>query len=140
MLKSMSMHKKDNKGKVKSNFVTSCSIFKGLISIGSKFIVKGYVDSNFVGDLDKRKSTTSYVFTFTRGVVSWISKFQTIMALSTTKVEYIVATWTCKEAIWIKRLLKELRLKQEKIFLFYDIQSTLTKPLCYVESNLLFLD
>ena len=96
---------------MKSNFVTSCPTFKGLISIGSKFIVKGYVDSNFAGDLDKRKSTMSYVFTLTRGVVSWISKLQTIMALSTTKVEYIAATWTCKEFIWIKRLLNELRLK-----------------------------
>ena len=41
---------------------------------GSKFIVMGYVNSDFVGDLDKRKSTTGYVFTLAEGVVSWWSK------------------------------------------------------------------
>ena len=37
---------------------------------GSKFIVKGYVDSDFAGDLDKRKFTTGYVFALVGGVVS----------------------------------------------------------------------
>ena len=37
---------------------------------GSKFTVRGYVDSDFAGDLDKRKSTTGYVFTLAGGGVS----------------------------------------------------------------------
>ena len=37
---------------------------------GSDFTVKGYVDSDYAGDLDKSKSTTGYVFTFARGAVS----------------------------------------------------------------------
>ena len=35
-----------------------------------EFIVRGYVDSDFTGDLDKNKSITSYAFTFARGAVS----------------------------------------------------------------------
>ena len=37
---------------------------------GSEFTIRGYVDSDFAGDLDKRKSTISYVFTLARAAVS----------------------------------------------------------------------
>ncbi|PON33119.1 hypothetical protein PanWU01x14_355340, partial [Parasponia andersonii] len=92
---------------------------------GSEFTVKGYVDSDFVGDLDKRKSITGYVFTLVEGAISWVSKLQTVVALSTTEAEYMAATQACKEAIWIQRLLEELGYKQEKIPLFCDSQSGL---------------
>ena len=59
---------------------------------GLEFIVKGYVDSDFTGDLDKRKSTTGYVFTLTRGAVSRVSKLQTVVVLSMIEIEYMVAT------------------------------------------------
>ena len=35
--------------------------------------VVGYVDSDYASDLDKRRSTTCYVFTLARGLVSWRS-------------------------------------------------------------------
>ena len=59
---------------------------------GSEFIVRGYADLDFAGDLDKRKSTTGYVFTLADGTVSWLSKLQTVVALSTIEVEYMAAT------------------------------------------------
>nr|KYP42748.1 Retrovirus-related Pol polyprotein from transposon TNT 1-94 [Cajanus cajan] len=92
---------------------------------GSEFFVRGYVDSDFAGDLDKRKSTTGYVFTLAGGAVSWLSKLQTVVALSTTEAEYMAATQACKEAIWIQRLLEELGHKQEKITVYCDSQSAL---------------
>ncbi|KAH9727082.1 Integrase catalytic domain-containing protein [Citrus sinensis] len=92
---------------------------------GSEFTVKGYVDSDFAGDLDKRKSTTGYVFTLAGSAVSWVSKLQTVVALSTTEVEYMTATQVCKEAIWIQRLLEDLGHKQEKFFVYCDSQSAL---------------
>ncbi|KAH9767897.1 Integrase catalytic domain-containing protein [Citrus sinensis] len=91
----------------------------------SEFTVMGCVDSDFTGDLDKRKSTTGYVFTLAGAAVSWVSKLQTVVALSTTEAEYMAATQACKEAIWIKRLLEELGHKQEKISVFCDSQSAL---------------
>ena len=66
------------------------------------------MNSDFTKDLDKRKSTTGYVFTLAEGAISWVSKLQTVAVLSTTEVEYMAATQACKETIWIQRLLEEL--------------------------------
>ena len=52
---------------------------------GLDFIVRGYVDSDYAGDLDRSKSTTGYVFTLTGGAVSWVSKLQSVVANSTTE-------------------------------------------------------
>ncbi|GAA0167487.1 transmembrane signal receptor [Lithospermum erythrorhizon] len=52
---------------------------------GSHFICSVYVDSNFAGDLDKRKSTTGFVFTLANGAISWVLKLQSVVALSTTE-------------------------------------------------------
>ncbi|GAA0173719.1 hypothetical protein LIER_27278 [Lithospermum erythrorhizon] len=84
-------------------------------------------------DLDKRKSTTGFVFTLANGAVSWISKLQNIVALSTTEAEYMATTQACNETVWIQRLLEELRHKQECITLFCDSQSAL-----YIARNLAF--
>ena len=92
---------------------------------GSDFTVKGYVDSDFASDLNKRKSTSGYVFTLAGKAVSWVSKLQTIVALSTTEAKNMAATQACKEVVWIQRILEELGHKQEKIFLFCDSQSAL---------------
>ena len=70
--------------------------------------VVGYVDADYAGDLDDRRSTTSYVFTFTRGPICWKSMIQSTVAMSTTKVEYIAAAEAVKEALWLTRLVKEL--------------------------------
>ena len=47
--------------------------------------VCGFVDSDFKGDLVKRMSTSGYVFTLAGGAISWMSKVQDTVALSTTK-------------------------------------------------------
>jgi len=57
--------------------------------------------------------------------VSWVSKLQTVVALSTTEAKYMAATLACKEAIWMKKLMEELEHKQEKIILYCDSQSAL---------------
>jgi hypothetical protein len=46
---------------------------------GSSDSVCGYVDSYFAGDLDKRRSTSGYVFTLAGGPISWMSKIQNIV-------------------------------------------------------------
>lgn len=57
--------------------------------------------------------------------MSWLSKLQTVVALSTTEAEYMAATQACKEAIWIQRLMEELGHKQQKISVYCDSQSAL---------------
>ncbi|GJV52366.1 gag-pol polyprotein [Tanacetum coccineum] len=91
----------------------------------SDLTVKRYVDSDYVCDLDGSKSTTGYVFTLSGKTVSWVSKLQTIVAISTTESEYVVGTQVNKEVVWLKMLLEELKHKQEKITLIYDNQSAL---------------
>ena len=47
--------------------------------------VLGYIDLDFAGDLDRRKSLTGYVFTFTSGTISLKATLQSIAASSTTE-------------------------------------------------------
>eukprot|EP00253_Pinus_taeda_P020909 PITA_20909 len=77
------------------------------------------------GDLDKRRSIIGYVFTLAGGVISWMSKLQETIALSTTKAEYIAASDASKEAISLKGLLDEIGRKQEKVNVLCDSQSAI---------------
>jgi hypothetical protein len=75
---------------------------------GSNIVLQRYLDSDMAGDKYSRRSTTGYVFTIGRTIVSWISKLQKVVALSTTEVEYVVATEATKEMIWLQRFMEEL--------------------------------
>jgi hypothetical protein len=59
---------------------------------GSDIVLQGYVYSDMAGDKYSRISTTWYVFTIGGTTVSWISKLQKVVSLSTTEAEYVVAT------------------------------------------------
>ncbi|GJZ97608.1 gag-pol polyprotein [Tanacetum coccineum] len=73
----------------------------------SGLTVKGYVDSDYAGDLDGSKSTTGYVFTLFGGIVSWVSKLQSVVAMSTTEAEYVATAQASKEAVWLKMFIEE---------------------------------
>ncbi|KAK8352758.1 hypothetical protein V6Z12_A05G114100 [Gossypium hirsutum] len=89
-----------------------------------QFVV-GYVDSDFAGDLDKRRSTTGYLFTLAKAPVSWKSTLQSTVAVSTTEAEYMAVTEAVKEAIWLNGLLKDLGVVQSHISLYCDSQSAI---------------
>jgi hypothetical protein len=57
-----------------------------------KLYVHGFVDIDWDGDLDRQRSTNGYVFKMFGGAISWMSKRQVVIALSTREVEYMVAT------------------------------------------------
>ena len=59
----------------------------------------GYVDSDYAGDLDKRRSTTRYVFTLFQAPVSWRSILQFTVTLSSIEAKYIAMMDAIKEAI-----------------------------------------
>jgi Reverse transcriptase (RNA-dependent DNA polymerase) len=71
-------------------------------------VLESYTYADMAGDLDHRKSTSGYVFTFAGGAISWQSKLQKCVALSTTEAEYITATEAGKELLWLTRFLLEL--------------------------------
>ena len=84
-----------------------------------------FTDADWAGDLDSRKSTSGYLFTFAGGAVSWQSKLQKCVALSTTEAEYIAANEAGKEVIWLKNYLNELGVKQADYVIHCDSQSAI---------------
>ena len=92
---------------------------------GSKPMLEGFTDADMAGDLDGRKSTSGFLFTFAGGAVSWQSKLQKCVALSTTEAEYIAATEAAKEMVWMKRFVQELGLMQDEYVVFCDSQSAM---------------
>ena len=74
----------------------------------------GYCDSDWAGNPDDRRSTSGYAFNIGTGVVSWTSKKQLIVFLSSIEVEYkALCNATC-EAIWLRRILEDIGNKQMK--------------------------
>ena len=67
-----------------------------------------YTDSDWAGDRQDRRSTGGYVITLCGGVISWKTRKQDVVALSTTEAEYIALSDAVKEVIWLRRLLWEL--------------------------------
>ncbi|KAL2231740.1 UNVERIFIED_CONTAM: Retrovirus-related Pol polyprotein from transposon TNT 1-94 [Sesamum indicum] len=79
----------------------------------------------FGSDYDKRRSTTGYVFTYGGTAVSWVSKLQKVVTLSTTEAEYVAVTEAAKELIWLQHLLGELGKPQADVILHSDSQSAI---------------
>ncbi len=85
----------------------------GLIFVAADdFVLKGYSDADWAGDVGERKSTSGYVFRLGNASISWKSKKQTVVALSTTEAEYIALCAATQEAVWLRRLLKDIHMEQ----------------------------
>nr|GEX61724.1 copia-type polyprotein [Tanacetum cinerariifolium] len=69
---------------------------------GEKSTLVAYSDSDFAGDLDDRKSTSGSVFLLAGGAISWSSKKQPVVTLSTTEAEYIAAAACACQCLWLK--------------------------------------
>ncbi|KAH9657436.1 hypothetical protein KPL70_023077 [Citrus sinensis] len=76
--------------------------------------IVGYVDSDYAGDLDRRRSLTGYLFTFNNCTVNWKAQLQSVVACS-TEAKYTATTEVVKEAIWLKGILKELGVDQSAV-------------------------
>jgi hypothetical protein len=68
----------------------------------------GYSDSDHAGNIDTSKSTSEILFFFGKCLVSWQSIKQQMVALSSCEAEYIAASTTSIQAIWLVRLLSDL--------------------------------
>jgi transposase InsO family protein len=97
----------------------------GIVFGGSDLSLHGYCDADYAGDIDSRKSTSGYAFLLNGGVLSWSSKRQATVAVSTTEAEYIAAAHAIKEANWLRTLLCELGLPHLGIPLNVDNQSAI---------------
>nr|KYP51590.1 Retrovirus-related Pol polyprotein from transposon TNT 1-94 [Cajanus cajan]KYP57682.1 Retrovirus-related Pol polyprotein from transposon TNT 1-94 [Cajanus cajan] len=115
---------------------------------GEKSNLLGFTDSDYAGDQDDRKSTSGCVFMLGTCVVSWFSKKQPIVTLSSTEAEFVAATTCACQAIWLRRILEELKFQQHgatRIFCDNNSAIKLSKnPVLYgrskhIDVNIYFL-
>nr|KYP31422.1 Copia protein [Cajanus cajan] len=106
---------------------------KGTVEYGIKyshsqiFQFHGFSDSDWGGSVDDMKSTTGYCFSFGSGVFSWCSSKQDIVAQSTAEAEYVAANATANQAIWIRNILGDLHMEQNKpTQIFVDNQAAIS--------------
>lgn len=85
-----------------------------------------YADADYGGDLNDRRSRTGVTAILNGAPVMWICRKQKCVATSTTESEYVAASTTSKEAVWIRRLLNDLgKLHPGPTPLFNDNQSAI---------------
>ena len=84
---------------------------------GEPFIT--FADADLGGNLDIGKSTTGYVVLMSGAAISWQSKLQPVVAKSTTEAEYIAASSTGNEILWLRNVLKELGFEVKQVSSLY---------------------
>ena len=84
--------------------------------------LEGFSDSDWGGHPVEFRSTSGFVFKLNGGPISWYSKLQSLTALSANEAEFIALSWTLRECLWIRELLKSVGMK--------SIVSTPTPLLC----------
>lgn len=90
---------------------------------GKKLV--GYVDADHAGDVCDRKSYTGFVFTLGGSPISWESRKQTTVSLSSAEAEYVALSEGCRESAFLSALLTELTGIIEAVELFSDSQSAI---------------
>lgn len=79
-----------------------------------------FIDDNYVRNLEKRRSTTNYLFMLVGGLISWKLTLQPYIGLSTKEVECISALVIIKDAIWLQILVRDLSLIYDRTMLYYN--------------------
>ena len=69
----------------------------------------GYLDADFAGCVDTKKSTSGYVFMLANGVISWKSSKQSLTAASTMQAEFVASYEAVGQAVWLKGFIPGLR-------------------------------
>jgi hypothetical protein len=92
---------------------------------GSTFDLIGYSDADYVGCKIDRKSTSGTYQFLGRSLVSWASKKQNSVALSTVEAEYIATGHCCAQLLWMRQTLKDYGYKLSKVPLLCDNESAI---------------
>jgi hypothetical protein len=81
------------------------------LCLGGELTCSGYSDSDWAEDRDDRRSTSGYTFQVGNGAISWKSRKQATVSLSSTEAEYKALSDSFKEGLWLHHLLTELHLR-----------------------------
>ncbi|KAJ9527874.1 hypothetical protein QJQ45_005518 [Haematococcus lacustris] len=116
----------------KQHWSAACSVLcylKGTADQGLLFGgvsgLQGYSDADYAGDKDTARSTTGYLFTLNGGAISWSSRLQPTVAMSTAEAEYMAASSAAKEALWLRKLMRDLQLDASCVYLGCDNQAAI---------------
>ena len=82
--------------------------------------IKGYADASWASDKEDSKSITGYVFTINNTAISWNTKKQQTVALSSTEAEYQALVAATQEAMWLNNLAQELKMKKKDPIEIFD--------------------
>ncbi|MCO5588714.1 hypothetical protein L7F22_042673 [Adiantum nelumboides] len=98
---------------------------KGVVSKSTQpASIVSYVDADYAGCVDNRRSTSGYVYIFARAAVSWRSSLQDCTSSFTMEAEYVALSDASKEAIWLSCLVKNLGI-DKTLVIYCDSQSAL---------------
>ena len=93
-------------------------------SLPQQLKLQCFVDADWAGDTESRKSTSGNIIML-NGPISWSSRKQQTVALSSTEAEYIALAELCQELLWVRRLLISLGIDIGIIHVHVDNQSAI---------------
>lgn len=92
----------------------------------AEVLLSGFTDADWAGDPSSRRSTSGYCFDLGSAVISWCSKKQATIALSSTEAEYNAATLAAQECVWLTRLIKDIsHASMQPVELYCDNMSSI---------------
>lgn len=80
----------------------------------------GYADANWAEDRNDRKSNSGFVFVYNGGIISWMCRKQSCVALSSTEAEFVALSEACQEAIWIRKVLSDFNQADDSPTLIHE--------------------
>jgi hypothetical protein len=87
--------------------------------------IAGYSDANWASNADDRKSTSGRCYYIGTNMIAWSSKKQNFISLSIAEVEYIAVGNCYTQLLWIKQMLEDYRVSEEKMSIFCDNTSAI---------------
>eukprot|EP00253_Pinus_taeda_P033919 PITA_33919 len=120
------------KGSVDNNIYVkvdgdNLTIIKGTVEYGlwypkgNDIVIQAYIDADWAGSVDDRKSTIGVAFYLGGCLVSWLSRAQSSISLSRVEAKCIATTACCTQVLWMKQTLQYLQVKfDEPIPIFCD--------------------
>ena len=105
-------------------YVKTTTEFSVWYSKDTNDVLAGYSDADWVGNADDRKSILGGCFYAGNNLVSWISKKQNFISLSTAKAEYITAESCHTQLLWMQKLL-DYDIRQEHLTIYCDNNSAI---------------
>lgn len=89
---------------------------------GNSEELHGFCDADWAGDRSDRKSKSGYLFKYKGAALSWSSRKQSCITLSSTEAEYVALSEACQESKWLRQLME-------------DLGEPLTQPITLYEDN-----